>query len=159
MQFNSYLVNPLTKTIRLSILTCTIIASTLLPGCNPWSKPRPIYMRCKSPVTEFNKIASDIFVRNGYSIKDFDTTSGLLSANIVITDVAYRYSALERQWFIAHKGDTVEIHVRSISTRLDGSDVVQTWDKRWSGEEVKMWMRPILTSLEVTCGISSPVSP
>jgi hypothetical protein len=42
---------------------------------------------------------------------------------------------------------------------MDGSDVTQTWDKRWSGEQVKSWMRPILTSIETACGVGSPLMP
>jgi hypothetical protein len=49
--------------------------------------------------------------------------------------------------------------VQSINTRLDDSEVTQTWDKRRGDEIVKDWMRPILTLLESNCGLGTPVLP
>jgi hypothetical protein len=53
----------------------------------------------------------------------------------------------------------VVVMVQSVNTRLDDSEVAQTWDKRRGGELVKDWMRPVLTSLESACGLGSPLLP
>jgi hypothetical protein len=100
-----------------------------------------------------------IFDQNGYSVVERDPAERVIVAQDSINQVEYRYTLLVRTWRVQHTGDSVHVDVFSVSTRMDGSDVTQTWDKRWSGEQVKSWMRPILTSLETTCGVGSPLMP
>jgi hypothetical protein len=80
-------------------------------------------------------------------------------AQDTLTKVYYRYSSLVRTWRIRCVPDSVIINVESLSTRLDDSEVRQTWDKRWAGDDVREWMRPILNSLETACGLGNPLMP
>lgn len=116
-------------------------------------------MRCPVEQAEYMNSASNIFERNGYVVVDRNDETGVLMVQDTIPDVAWRFESLVRTWKIEHLTDTVRIQVWSVSTRKDGSDVVQTWDKQWSDEIVKEWMRPILTSLETACGLGSPLRP
>jgi len=103
--------------------------------------------------------AKEIFERNGYSTLVEDYDAGVLVVQDSVERIEWRYSALVRTWRIEHSKDSVFVDVWSVSTRLDGSDVRQTWDKRWSGEDVKEWMRPIMISLESACGLGNPLAP
>ena len=126
---------------------------------NYLEKPRPIMMRCPVEQSEYMNSASNIFERNGYAIVDRNDSTGVLMVQDSVSDVAWRYESLVRTWKIEHLKDSVRIQVWSVSTRRDGSDVKQTWDKKWSDEIVKEWMRPVLTSLETACGLGSPLRP
>jgi hypothetical protein len=132
----------------------------LTTGCyNYLERPRPMYMRCPVERAEYMKAAEGIFSVNGYKIVEKDTAAGLLMVEHAVDSVAYRYTGLVRTWRIQHHPDSVEVQVWSVSTRKDGSDVKQTWDKRWSDEIVKDWMRPVMVALESACGLGSPLEP
>ena len=103
--------------------------------------------------------AANIFERNGYTIIERDDSAGMMMVEDHVDSVAWRFSALVRTWKVVRQQDSVTLEVWSVSTRKDGSDVKQTWDKKWSNEIVKEWMRPILTSLEGACGLGSPLAP
>lgn len=134
---------------------------TTLAGCsyNYLAKPRPMVLHCPVERSEYMRTAANIFERNGYSVTEQDQQQGILMVQDSITAVAWRYESLVRTWKIQHRVDSVIVEVWSVSTRKDGSDVKQTWDKRWSDEIVKEWMRPVLTSLESACGLGSPLRP
>jgi hypothetical protein len=144
-------------------LTHSLLAALLLvsmTGCyNYLERPRPIVMRCPVEKSQYMKSAVNIFESNGYTIVEMDTAAGMLMVQDVVDTVAYRYSSLSRTWKIEHRVDSVVVQVWSVSTRMDGSDVKQTWDKKWSDEIVKDWMRPVLISLESACGLGSPLQP
>lgn len=146
-------------------LTAVILAGALtlgLDGCaaaRNLDKPRPIRFRCTKTTETFITTAAEVFQRNGYAVTLRDIKGGRLEARDSVENVRYPYAALIREWTVLHANDTAVIHVRSVNTRLDDSEVAQTWDKRRGDEIVKDWMRPILTSLESTCGQSSPLSP
>ncbi len=116
-------------------------------------------MPCSGDTTAWMKSVAGIFDQNGYTVVERDPAERVIIAQDSISQVEYRYTMLVRTWRVQHTGDSVHVDVYSVSTRMDGSDVTQTWDKRWSGEQVKAWMRPILTSLETTCGVGSPLMP
>ncbi len=141
--------------------TLLLVVVALLPiGCyNYLEKPRPIVMKCPVEKEQYLKSAINIFQENGYKLVELDTAAGVIMVQDSITEVAYRYTALVRTWRIEHKSDSVVVQVWSVSSRVDGSDIKQTWDKRWSDEIVKEWMRPVLTALETTCGLGSPLRP
>jgi hypothetical protein len=105
------------------------------------------------------KEAEAALLRNGYDVVSKDTAQGLLVARDSVEKVKYPYTALIRYWNIHHTGDSIMVEVQSVNVRLDDSEVVQTWDKKWSDEIVKEWMRPIMTSLETACGLGSPLRP
>ena len=133
-----------------------------LDGCaaaRNLDKPRPIRIRCSTPPKQFVAMAAEIFERNGYTVTLRDPETGRLEARDSVERVRYPYAALVRTWTLEHANDTTVIHVWSVNTRLDDSDVTQTWDKRRGDEIVKDWMRPILTSLESACGLGTPVLP
>lgn len=138
-----------------------LATSILLSSCsyNYLAKPRPMVMYCPVEKGEYMTSAENIFVRNGYKIVDKNPVTGLLMVQDSVEDVAWRYSSLVRTWKIQHLTDSVVIEVWSVSTRKDGSDVKQTWDKKWSDEIVKEWMRPVMVSLESACGLGSPLRP
>lgn len=134
----------------------------LIAGCSAahnLDRPRPIKFRCTTPSKQFIASATDVFERNGYTVTVNDPDAGRLEARDSVERVKYPYAALIRHWSVHHVGDSVVIHVESVNTRLDDSEVKQTWDKRRGDEIVKDWMRPILTSLESNCGLGTPVLP
>lgn len=116
-------------------------------------------MGCTVERPAFMKEAEAALLRNGYEVVSKDTAQGLLVARDSVEKVKYPYTALIRYWNIHHTGDSIMVEVQSVNVRLDDSEVVQTWDKKWSDEIVKEWMRPIMTSLETACGLGSPLRP
>lgn len=139
----------------------TVFTAVIVSGCsyNYLAKPRPMVMYCPVEKDEYMASAENIFVRNGYKIVDKNPVTGMLMVQDSVKDVAWRYDALVRTWKLQHLQDSVVIEVWSVSTRKDGSDVKQTWDKKWSDEIVKEWMRPVMVSLESACGLGSPLRP
>ncbi|NQW30316.1 MAG: hypothetical protein HQ472_07385 [Ignavibacteria bacterium] len=148
------------KSIK-SLLVILLSGSVLLtiPSCNYLDKQRTIKMKCSTEPRVYVSQAKEIFERNGYSTLVEDYDAGVLVVQDSVERIEWRYSALVRTWRIEHSKDSVFVDVWSVSTRLDGSDVRQTWDKRWSGEDVKEWMRPIMISLESACGLGNPLAP
>lgn len=147
---------------RIVLLGLGIIAVLIVEGCQATrtiDRPRPIKIRCTTPSKQFITMAADVLERNGYTVTVKDLDAARLEARDSVERVRYPYAALIREWVIVHAHDTAEVHVRSINTRLDDSDVTQTWDKRRGDEIVKDWMRPVLTSLESACGLGTPVLP
>lgn len=146
----------------LAVLSRTIIvvATIALVGCDAihfMDRKRTMAMSCKRPTAQFLTTASTIFDQHGYTVVERNETEGVIVAQDSIEELEYRYTALVRTWRIHHTGDSLFVDVYSVSTRLDGSDVTQTWDKKWAGESVKAWMRPILSSLESSCGGATPL--
>lgn len=140
--------------------TLLVAVALLIGGCyNYLERPRPMSMRCSTEKSKFIKAAAETFQNNGYALLEMDTASGRIMVQDTLDSVAYRYTALVRTWMIDHNDDSVTVQVWSVSTRKDGSDVKQTWDKKWSDDIVKDWMRPVMTSLEATCGLGSPLLP
>jgi len=142
---------------RRNILLLTTVA---LVGCNAihfMDRKRTMSMSCKRPTAQFITNAASIFDQHGFTVVERNDAEGIIMAQDSLTELEYRYTALVRTWRLQHTGDSLFIDVYSVSTRLDGSDVTQTWDKKWSGESVKAWMRPILSSLETTCGSATPL--
>lgn len=139
----------------LGLVTLTFLVS----ACNYLDKPRPIVMRCSVEKKAYINQLREIFDRNGYAIISASPDSGTIVAQDSVEQVAYRFNGLTRTWDIRHMGDSAVIYVWSISYRTDGSDVKQTWDKRYSGEDVKEWMRPIMVSIENACGLGNPLQP
>lgn len=136
--------------------------SLVLSSCSAFNyldRKRTMTMVCTVPRAVWIETTSAVFDQNGYSIIEKNLGDGVIVAQDSINQVEYRYTQLVRTWRVQHTGDSVFVDVYSVATRLDGSDVTQTWDKRWSGEQVKSWMRPILGSLESTCGLGSPLAP
>lgn len=133
----------------------------LLSACsyNYLEKPRPMYIKCLTERQSFINQAVVIFERNGYTILERDDPTGILKVEDHVDTVAWRYSGLVRTWKVQKVRDSVVVEVWSVSTRKDGSDVKQTWDRRWGNEIVKEWMRPVLTSIESACGLGSPLAP
>ena len=146
---------------RSLVFLTTVIGAVLISSCsyNYLEKPRPMVMYCPVERTEYMASAENIFQRNGYKIVDRNPVTGVLMVQDSIKDVAWRYDALVRTWKIQHLVDSVMIEVWSVSTRKDGSYVKQTWDRKWSDEVVKEWMRPVMVSLESACGLGSPLRP
>ncbi len=136
-----------------------LFVAIVVGSCGYLDKPRPMKMYCEAGPKNFIEQAAGVFDRNGYTITERRDEDGYLEARDTTYQVLYRYVSLIRTWKVKHTGDTVVIHVSSVSERLDGSDVTQTWDKKWSGDEVKEWMRPIMNSLESVCGLGSPLRP
>ena len=147
--------------LRFSVRIVLLMVAVILfsTACNYLDKPRPIVMRCTVEKQAYVNQVIEIFNRNGYSIVSSNLDSGIVVARDSVEQVAYRYDGLTRTWEVHHSGDSALIYVWSVSYRTDGSDVKQTWDKRYSGEDVKEWMRPILTSLENACGLGNPLAP
>lgn len=138
-----------------------LLALSILTACNTMSIPRPMTMRCTTERTKFIRSAADVFERNGYVVTSRDDVAGTLEARDSLERVSYPHAGLVRTWTVHHLGDSVVVTAKSVSTRLDDSDVVQTWDKRRSNvdDRVKDWMRPVMTSLESACGLGSPLMP
>jgi len=144
------------------IIVIAMAWSLLLSGCsvfNYMDRKRTMSMPCTGDTTAWMKSVAGIFDQHGYTVVDQNPAERVIVAQDSISQVEYRYTMLVRTWRVQHTGDSVHVDVYSVSTRMDGSDVTQTWDKRWSGEQVKAWMRPILTSLETSCGVGSPLMP
>jgi hypothetical protein len=147
---------------RLRSIAILLVASgTLLTGCyyNYMERPRPMKMRCQVPIDLYMNSAVNVFENNGYRIVDRDDTNFILMVQDSVDKVAWRYEALVRTWKVQRIADTLLVEVWSVSTRRDGSDVKQTWDKQYSDELVKEWMRPVMVSLESSCGLGSPIAP
>jgi hypothetical protein len=146
------------KTLIVGLTACLIVGFS---SCSNYlDKPRPIFVRCTGAKAIFLRDAQGIFERNGYTVQSVDTVAGKLVAFDSVENVRYRYTSLVRTWTLSYvTRDSVRIDVESLSTRLDDSDVRQTWDKRWAGEDVREWMRPVLISLETSCGLGNPLTP
>lgn len=142
--------------VRSSIMVATI----LVVGCDAihfMDRKRTMTMACKRPTPQYLNTAATIFDQHGFTVVERNDAEGVIVAQDSIEELEYRYTALVRTWRLHHTGDSLFVDVYSVSTRLDGSDVTQTWDKKWSGETVKAWMRPILSSLESSCGGATPL--
>ncbi len=139
----------------------TLFAVVFLTACsyNYLEKPRPMYMRCPVEKSTYMHSAANIFESKGNRNVQQNDSLGVLMVQDSIDDVEWRFESLVRTWRIEYFSDSVKVEVWSVSTRKDGSDVTQTWDKQWSGEIVKDWMRPVLISLETACGLGSPLAP
>ncbi len=149
---------------RTHVRTLALLAavSLVLSSCtvfNYMDRKRTMVMACNTERRTWLTSTEKLFDQNGYTIVERDTNEMTIVAQDSINQVEYRYTMLVRTWRVQHTGDSVLVDVYSVSTRLDGSDVTQTWDKRWSGEQVKAWMRPILTQIETGCGLGSPLTP
>lgn len=144
-----------------SITTMILASAVLLSGCyyNYMERPRPMKMRCTVDKERYTNSAVNVFETNGYRIVERDDANGLLMVQDSVEKVAWRFESLTRTWKIQRVADTLIVEVWSVSTRKDGSDVKQTWDKQYSDEIVKEWMRPIMVSLESACGLGSPIAP
>lgn len=139
-----------------------VLTAAFLASCSPYNyleKARPMYMACPVEKSAYMHSAANIFESKGYKIVERNEEDGVLMVRDSIDDVAWRYESLVRTWRIQYFSDSVKVQVWSVSTRKDGSDVTQTWDKQWSDEIVKEWMRPVMTSLETACGLGSPLRP
>ncbi len=142
--------------VRNSILLATLT----LVGCDAihfMDRKRTMAMSCRRPTAQYLNTAASIFDQHGFTVVERNDSEGVIVAQDSIEELEYRYTALVRTWRVHHTGDSLFVDVYSVSTRLDGSDVTQTWDKKWSGETVKAWMRPILSSLESSCGGATPL--
>jgi hypothetical protein len=131
-------------------------------GCNAihfMDRKRTMTLACRRDSQKWLAACENVLGQNGYAVVERDPESNVIVAQDTITDVEYRYTMLVRTFRVHHTGDSAFIDVYSVSTRLDGSDVTQTWDKKWSGEEVKSWMRPILSQIEASCGTATPLGP
>ncbi len=149
---------------RSHVRTIALVAavSLVVSSCNVFNymdRKRTMTIPCKGDRAAWMKSTENIFDQNGYTVVERDAGESVIVAQDTISQLEYRYTMLVRTWRVQHTGDSVLVDVYSVSTRLDGSDVTQTWDKRWSGEQVKAWMRPILTSIETACGMGSPLTP
>lgn len=140
------------------IATVTLVLSSC-KAFNYLDRSRTMSMPCVTKHESWMKAAAEVFDQNGYTVIERSSEEGVIVAQDSISQVEYRYTMLVRTWRVQHMNDSVYVNVYSVSTRMDGSDVTQTWDKKWSGEQVKSWMRPILTSLESACGLGSPLTP
>jgi len=147
----------MTLFFRFLLVAAIVVVTTNCTGY--LDKPRPITLRCTGNPGRFLREAAEILDRNGFTVLESDTNAGYLMAQDTITNVYYRYQSLVRTWRIRRVQDSVIINVESLSTRLDDSEVRQTWDRRWAGEDVRDWMRPILNSLEAACGLTNPLMP
>ncbi len=144
------------------IIAILTVGSLVLSSCNAFNyidRKRTMSMACNTPQPLWVKNTAEVFDQNGYTVIEKNEEEGVIVAQDSIDQVEYRYTMLVRTWRVQHIKDSVFVDVYSVSTRMDGSDVTMTWDKRWSGEQVKSWMRPILTNLETVCGLGSPVLP
>jgi len=142
------------------VSTVVLLAAVILIGCDAihfMDRKRTIAMPCRRPTSQYLNTAASIFDQHGFTVVERNDNEGVIVAQDSIEELEYRYTALVRTWRIQHTGDSLFVDVYSVSTRLDGSDVTQTWDKKWSGETVKAWMRPILSSLESSCGGATPL--
>lgn len=136
--------------------------SVVLSSCNAFNyldRKRTITMPCNLERVKWMNSTAATFDQNGYTVIERNDAEGVIVAQDSLEQVEYRYTLLVRTWRLQQTADSVYVDVYSVSSRLDGSDVTQTWDKRWSGEQVKSWMRPILTSLESSCGLGNPLAP
>lgn len=140
------------------IATVTLVLSSC-KAFNYLDRSRTMSMPCATKNETWMNAAAEIFDQNGYTVIERNNEEGVIIAQDSIDQVEYRYTMLVRTWRVQHMNDSVHVDVYSVSTRMDGSDVTQTWDKKWSGEQVKSWMRPILTSFESACGLGSPLTP
>ena len=157
-----FLYSSIPQFFRSSSLLVFFSSSLLfLSSCvyNYLEKPRPITMKCTTEQGSFMRQAVSIFERNGYTILERNDEGGVLMVEDQVDSVGWRYEGLVRTWKIQRQKDSVIVEVWSVSTRKDGSDVKQTWDKKWGNEVVKEWMRPVLVSLEGACGLGSPLTP
>lgn len=137
-----------------------LLATLTLVGCDAihfMDRKRTMAMSCRRPTAQYLNTAATIFDQHGFTVVERNDNEGVIVAQDSIEELEYRYTALVRTWRVHHTGDSLFVDVYSVSTRLDGSDVTQTWDKKWSGETVKAWMRPILSSLESSCGGATPL--
>ncbi|MBU3698722.1 MAG: hypothetical protein FGM33_01745 [Candidatus Kapabacteria bacterium] len=146
-----------------TIVILTILAGALaMLGCDAihfMDRKRTMTLSCRRDSKKWLATCENVLGQNGYVVVDRDAASNMIIAQDTITDVEYRYTMLVRTFRIQHTGDSAFVDVYSVSTRLDGSDVTQTWDKKWAGEEVKSWMRPILSQIEASCGTATPLGP
>ncbi len=146
-----------------TIVILAIMAGALaIMGCDAihfMDRKRTMKLSCRRDKTNWMTACENVLGQNGYTIVDRDPDANVIIAQDSITDVEYRYTLLVCTFRIQHTGDSAFIDVYSVSTRLDGSDVTQTWDRKWAGEEVKSWMRPILSQLEASCGTATPLGP
>lgn len=134
--------------------------SILLVGCDAFNfmdRKRTMTISCRRQTSDYLNTAASIFEQHGFTVVERNDTEGIIIAQDSLEELEYRYTALVRTWRLHHTGDSLLVDVYSVSTRLDGSDVTQTWDKKWSGESVKAWMRPVLSSLENSCGGATPL--
>jgi hypothetical protein len=142
------------------VSSVVLVAAVMLIGCDAihfMDRKRTIAIPCRRPTTQYLNNAASIFDQHGFTVVERNDNEGVIVAQDSLEELEYRYTALVRTWRIQHTGDSLYVDVYSVSTRLDGSDVTQTWDKKWSGETVKAWMRPILSSLESSCGGATPL--
>ncbi|MCX6139308.1 MAG: hypothetical protein NTX15_00485 [Candidatus Kapabacteria bacterium] len=147
---------------RVSNVALIAIVTLVLTSCKAFNyldRSRTMSMSCVTKNDSWMNAAAAIFDQNGYTVIERNNEEGVIVAQDSIDQVEYRYTMLVRTWRVQHQNDSVFVDVYSVSTRMDGSDVTQTWDKKWSGEQVKSWMRPILTSFESACGLGSPLTP
>lgn len=145
---------------RLGYISFFIVTLVFTTGCdsvNFMDRKRTMSISCKRDVTKYLDAASSVFDQHGYTVIERNDKEGTLLAQDSVEQLEYRYTALVRTWRLHHTGDSLFVDVYSVSTRMDGSDVTQTWDRKWSGETVKSWMRPILSSLEANCGRITPL--
>ncbi len=137
-----------------------LLVTLTLVGCDAihfMDRKRTMATSCRRPTAQYLNTAATIFDQHGFTVVERNDNEGVIVAQDSIQELEYRYTALVRTWRLHHTGDSLFVDVYSVSTRLDGSDVTQTWDKKWSGETVKAWMRPILSSLESSCGGATPL--
>lgn len=145
---------------RIVYLSVLLVCMVVVTGCDAihfMDRKRTMTMACKREVPKFLTNAASIFDQHGFTVIERNDAEGTLVAQDSVETLEYRYTALVRTWNLHHTGDSLFVDVYSVSTRLDGSDVTQTWDRKWSGETVKAWMRPILSSLEASCGAATPL--
>jgi hypothetical protein len=148
--------------MRTIVALAALAGALAIIGCDAihfMDRKRTMKLPCRRDSKKWMAECETILGQNGYTIVDRDTDANVIIAQDSVTDVEYRYTLLVRTFRIQHTGDSAFVDVYSISTRLDGSDVTQTWDRKWSGEEVKSWMRPILSQLEAGCSTSTPLGP
>ena len=144
------------------LLTGIAVLAFLVSSCsyNYLEQPRPMKMFCPGEGDDFTVKAASMFKKNGYRIVEENPQEGyLLVQDTVDIELDHAYEALIRTWRIDRTLDTVTVNVWSLNVRKDGSDVKQTWDQKYGNEVVKDWMRPIMTSLETTCGLGDPLRP
>lgn len=148
--------------VRTIVVLAIMAGSLAMVGCDAihfMDRKRTMKLACRRDSKKWITTCENVLGQNGYAVVDRDTEANVIIAQDTITDVEYRYTMLVRTFRVQHTGDSAFIDVYSVSTRLDGSDVTQTWDRKWAGEEVKSWMRPILSQLEASCGTATPLGP
>lgn len=148
--------------VRLIVILAVLAGTLSMMGCDAihfMDRKRTMTYPCRRDPAKWMAACETILGQNGYTVVDRDPATNVIIAQDSLTEVEYRYTLLVRTFKIQHTGDTAYIDVYSVSTRLDGSDVTQTWDRKWAGEEVKSWMRPILSQIEASCGTATPLGP